>query len=457
LIRRLRQEIYSEPYGQIPWSRHRDTLAPSDRLNPLTREARAAFKLMGVFDRWHLPFLRQRALSALAEHLDYEDRATHFIRIGPVNAVLNTLVHHFREPGGEGVRRSFETLDGYLWEDELQTQMNGYNSTALWDTAFATQAILATPFAGEQRQALQRAHGYIDDNQVLDELPCRDAFFRHRSRGGWPFSDRLHGWPITDCTAEGLKCAVALQTLVDRPIEAWRLEAAADLILSFQNPDGGWATYELQRAGAWLERLNPSQVFERIMVDYPYVECSSACVQALTAARGLLSPELRQRTDAAVARGVKFIRREQRQDGSWEGSWGVCFTYGTWFGVWGLMAAGAAPGDPAVDRACSFLLRHQNPDGGWGEHFDSCTRRRYVNHDQSHPVQTAWALLTLARAGRGQTEPARRAARWLIEAQQPDGDWPHQALVGVFNRTTLIRYDNYRRYFPIWALSLLEG
>jgi hypothetical protein len=29
--------------------------------------------------------------------------------------------------------------------------------------------------------------------------------------------------------------------------------------------------------------------------------------------------------------------------------------------------------------------------------------------------------------------------------------------VGVFNRTCLIDYDNYRRHFPLWALSELVG
>jgi squalene cyclase len=26
-------------------------------------------------------------------------------------------------------------------------------------------------------------------------------------------------------------------------------------------------------------------------------------------------------------------------------------------------------------------------------------------------------------------------------------------MVGVFNRTCLISYDNYRHYFPLWALA----
>jgi squalene cyclase len=62
--------------------------------------------------------------------------------------------------------------------------------------------------------------------------------------------------------------------------------------------------------------------------------------------------------------------------------------------------------------------------------------------------------MALCEGGLGTSEAARRAVRYLVNAQRQDGNWPRQTMVGVFNRTTLIHYDNYRRYFPIWALSL---
>lgn len=30
-------------------------------------------------------------------------------------------------------------------------------------------------------------------------------WYRHISKGGWPFSTPDNGWPVSDCTAEGLK------------------------------------------------------------------------------------------------------------------------------------------------------------------------------------------------------------------------------------------------------------
>ena len=52
-------------------------------------------------------------------------------------------------------------------------------------------------------------------------------------------------------------------------------------LLSMQNSNGGYSSYETKRAGSVMELLNPAEVFGDIMVDYTYVECTSAVMQAL--------------------------------------------------------------------------------------------------------------------------------------------------------------------------------
>ena len=456
LTHALRRELYDRPYESIRFADHRNTIAPGDVYTPASWPLKLVNRLLGLFERVHPTGLRKRALARLAEHIDFEDRATHFIRIGPVNAVLNTLVHCFRSPHSEATERSFAMLEGYLCDGHDGTKMNGYNSTALWDTAFAAQAILATTEADAQHHTLRGAHMFIVANQVLEDLPSFRLYHRHPSRGDWPFSDREHGWPITDCTAEGLSAALLLETADLPALPEKRIRAAVELILSWQNRDGGWATYERQRGGRWLELFNPAHVFADIMVDHSYPECTSACLASLALWRRRFAAEiddaLAARVGVAMQRGARFLRRGQHDDGSWEGSWGVCFTYGTWFGVRGLCAAGAASEDPALTRACDFLFSHQNSDGGWGESGTSCIERRYVNAP-SHAVNTAWALLALIDAGQARDPRCARAASFLVTSQRDDGDWPRQTLSGVFNKTALINYENYRRYFPLWALA----
>jgi cycloartenol synthase len=81
-----------------------------------------------------------------------------------------------------------------------------------------------------------------------------------------------------------------------------------------------------------LQLINPAETFGDIVIDYSYVECTSACMTALTGFRRLFPSHRAGQVDAALTGGLKYVLRTQRKDGSWYGSWGVCFTYGTWFG-----------------------------------------------------------------------------------------------------------------------------
>lgn len=84
-----------------------------------------------------------------------------------------------------------------------------------------------------------------------------------------------------------------------------------------QNATGGWATYENTRSYAWLERINPAETFGDIMIDYDYVECSSACITALAAFRKRHPQHRAKHVAKAISRGKRFLLSIQRPDGSW--------------------------------------------------------------------------------------------------------------------------------------------
>jgi squalene/oxidosqualene cyclase-like protein len=454
-LRAIRAEIYATPYAKIPWRAVRDQISETDAYQPRSPTLRRLDRALAVFERVAPTPLRRRALETVLDHIRYEDEMSDFISIGPVNKALDALVWHFAEPGGDRVRRHLAQIDDYLSEDDRGVRMNGYNNSRLWDTAFAAQALLATG-SPTARSALERAHAYIDAAQVATELPERDRYYRQPRLGAWPFSDQAHGWPITDCTAEGLVVALELQDRVSTPIDPSRLSLAVERILERQNEDGGWGSYEKARGPSWLQRLNPSEVFGDIMIDASFTECTAACVAGLarwaTHPIGARDPRVR----AAITRGAARLRATQAPDGGWEGFWGVCFTYGTWFGVRGLRAAGADVDDAAVTRAADFLTSIQLHDGGWGETIDSCRLHRPIPTAVGQPVMTAWALLALTEAGRARSEAAQRGARFLIDTQRSDGTWDQAAITGVFNRTCSINYDSYRHYFPLWALAAIR-
>jgi squalene/oxidosqualene cyclase-like protein len=453
----IRDELYAgTSWERIDWRAARDRVATTDRYVPRSRSARISFRVLDVKERFVPSWLRKRALARVLTIIRAEDAATDFICLGPINKLFNTLVWHFENPGGPELARHLTRLPDYLWRAKDGVKMQGYNSSQLWDTAFAVQAMVATGRHGEHPDVLRAAHRYIESNQVVEDVPDRKRAYRDRSRGGWPFSTRAHGWPISDCTAEGLKASLLLAPLVDDPIPVPRLAAAVELLLEMQNRDGGWATYEKTRGPAWLERLNPSDCFADIMIDPSYVECTSAAVQALAAFRASHGGR-DGAIDAAIARGRDYILGVQRDDGSWEGSWGICFTYGAWFGTLGLRAAGLPADHPALSRAAEFLLGKQLPDGGWGETPESCRARTYVHAEEGQAVMTSWALLALDAAGRAGSEPARRGLMFLEARQRADGSFPEEHIAGMFNKTCAIHYDNYLKIFPVWAMSVLRA
>jgi squalene cyclase len=64
------------------------------------------------------------------------------------------------------------------------------------------------------------------------------------------------------------------------PFEDQRYFDAVNVILSLQNSDGGWATYELQRGPAFLEYINPAEVFGKLellpSIDrFPFLQTNS--------------------------------------------------------------------------------------------------------------------------------------------------------------------------------------
>ncbi|XP_057761755.1 lupeol synthase-like isoform X2 [Arachis stenosperma] len=467
LIKSLRKEMYNQPYDQINWNKARNTIAKEDLYypHPLIQDVLWGFLYhIGepLLNRWPFSMLRQKALQITMNHIRYEDEISNYLCIGVVEKVLSLIACWIEDRNSEAYKLHLARIPDYFWVAEDGLKIVGIGSQ-MWDVAFGIEAILACDLNEEFEPTLRKAYDFLKASQVL-ENPYGDfmAMHRHISKGAWPFSIHDQALQVSDSTGEGLKLSILLSRMpieiVGDKVETQRLYDAVNVILSIQSSNGGFPAWEPQRGYQWLEKFNPTEFFESVIVEMDYVECTSSALQGLLIFREQYPMHRRQEIDHSISKAIHFIENSQNSDGSWYGCWSICYTYGTWFAVEGLKACGRNyHNSPSLRKACEFLLSKQLPNGGWGESYLSSQNKVYTNLEgnRANLIQTSWALLSLIGAGQAEIDatPIHKGIKLIINSQMEDGDFPQPDSTGVFFRNCVINYASHRNIFPIWALG----
>jgi squalene/oxidosqualene cyclase-like protein len=452
LILSLRKELYQQPYDKIKFAKYRGTVAETDNIFPETRIFKTSMWLIKKFDPLIPKFIKKKALDLVYEHIEYEDKNSSYIRQAPVNAVYNTLIYHFRGEQ-EKVEKSWEKLPLYLWETKDEILMQGFTNTYTWDCGFYLQAIGNDCTRPDLKPMAEKTRKFLRDNQVMEELENPFKYHRIERAGGWTFSFLENGWVVSDCTAEAVKALLETEETGDELISDERINKAIDLIMLLQSDDGGWSSVDKAIGNPRLEWFNAANVFVDIMVDHSYVECTASIIQAFMQIKQSRPHLITDKIEIATKKGYDYLIKSQYQDGSWEAVWGLCFTYGICFVVEGLCSYGMASDDAVIQRACDFLWSKQREDGGWGEAQETALAREYIQAEVSIVDHTAWSILALINGGFADDARLKKAINWMIEQQEENGDWPVQPITGLFYKTTMVSYKNYRRYFPLMALK----
>lgn len=468
LLAEIRNEIYLPkqlPYESIDFSKHRDNVCGVDLYYPHSPVLNLANKVLVMWEKWRPNWVKKYA-SKCAYDLILKDYAnTKHLTIAPVSFALDMVVTCAVEgKDSENFKKLNARKDEVLFHGPQGMTVMGTNGTQTWDAAFMVQYCFTAGLCDvpKHRDMIVKAYRYLIRNQFTDDAV--DGSYRDKRNGAWGFSTKDQGYTVSDCTAEAIKAIIMVKNHpnfadVKDEISDQRLFDAIDVLLSLQNRGsfefGSFSTYEKIRGSTLLEKLNPAEVFNNIMVEYPYVECTDSSVLGLTYFTKYY-PEYKQvPIKFAIEDALKYIRKAQNEDGSWYGAWGICYTYAGMFALEAFNSVGRTyDSDATVKKGCDFLIAKQRSDGGWSESMKSCETHSYVNNNKSLVVQTAWSVIGLLLAEYPDQEPIKKGIKLIMDRQLATGEWKAEDIEGVFNHSCAIEYPSYKFLFTIKALGL---
>lgn len=471
LLKEIREEIYLPkqlPYENIDFSKHRNTVCGVDLYYPHTTVLNIMNYTIVQYEKYLRPnWLLQYCNKKLYELIKKEYANTDHLTIAPISFAFDMIVTYLEEgKKSENFKRLEERLWHTIFHGPQGMTVMGTNGSQVWDTAFMIQYFLIAglDMSDNHRQAIRRAYKFLVRSQFDTE--CAEGTFRDKRIGGWPFSTKSQGYTVSDCTAEALKAIImvrnhpSFQDIRDL-IDDERLYKSIDVLLLLQNLGnyefGSFSTYEKIRATPLLEAINPAEVFNNIMVEYPYVECTDSVVLGLTYFHKYYPKYRSDEVKFAIDRAIDYILKAQEKDGSWYGCWGVCYTYASMFALEALYTVGFNYlNSNAVRKGCDFLVSKQAEDGGWSESIKGCETHSYITTEKSLVVQTAWSVIALLLAEYPKKQPIANAIRFIMLRQKRNGEWEFEDIEGVFNHSCAIEYPSYRFLFPIKALGLYK-
>jgi squalene-hopene/tetraprenyl-beta-curcumene cyclase len=388
----------------------------------------------------------ERAAAFVTERLNGED-GLGAIFPAMVNALLMYDALGFRADDWR-VRTAREAVEKLLVikDDEAYCQPC---LSPVWDTALTAHTLLEVGGEECERCCLQSLE-WLRPLQVLDTVGDWAATRPDVRPGGWAFQYANPHYPDLDDTAV---VVMAMDRSAGRIPEGER-EAFADAIaratewvVGMQSDNGGWAAFDADNEYYYLNEIPFAD--HGALLDPPTEDVTARCVSML-AQLGVSTGK-----NDVLDKGIAYLLRTQRKDGSWYGRWGMNYIYGTWSVLCALNAARLPITAPAFRKAVGWLVSIQNDDGGWGEGGDSY-KLDYRGYELSPSTasQTAWALLALMAAGEVDHPAVAKGVAYLLQNQGDDGFWAEAYFTATgFPRVFYLRYHGYAKFFPLWALA----
>ncbi|MEH7223434.1 squalene--hopene cyclase [Bacillus sp. JJ1566] len=332
-------------------------------------------------------------------------------------------------------------LKGMKTEIEGHTHMQ-YTTADVWNTSLLGYA-LQEAGVPSTHSMIKKANKYLLERQ---QFKYGDWAVQNPSGlpGGWGFADMNTIHPDVDDTTASLRSIARM--VKKEPIFRQSWDRGLHWLLTMQNEDGGWPAFEKNTDSKLLSFL-PIEKADYILTDPSSADVTGRALEYLGKYTNL------PKDHPSVKSAIRWLYKNQENNGSWYGRWGICFIYGTWGALTGLRAVGVMPRHSSIKKAVTWLESIQNQDGGWGESCKSDSKSKYISLKTSTLTHTAWAVDALISASDYPTQAINKGIQFLISNLNRD-DWTTkypkgQGMAGDF----YIHYHSYRYIFPLLALA----
>ena len=375
----------------------------------------AADRAMKLYEKLPWKPLRNRALrEAKAWLLEHIERTEGLAAIYP--AMMNSifaLMALGHGPDDPLTSREIREFSRFEIEEEDTIRMQPCVSP-VWDTCIAMVALEEAGVPADH-PALVKSADWILSKQVLGpgdwQVKNKDA-----EPGGWVFEFRNDFYPDVDDTAFVLMALQRVKFPDPKRMEA-AIRRGIQWLLSMQNRDGGWAAFDRDNNKSFLSNIPFAD--HNAMLDPSTADVTARVLECLGRFGWTAN-------HPAMQRALQFLLKDQCEDGSWFGRWGVNYVYGT-SGVLRSLETVSLTAKEYCQRAVNWLRSVQKADGSFGESLRSYHEPQTKGEGNSTASQTAWGLIGLlagaeaerprdSKSGRLSCRPAKR--RWLVERRR---------------------------------------
>lgn len=338
------------------------------------------------------------------------------------------------------IQNAVKGIISFLYKSDEQFHIQNSPST-IWDTALISYSLQQAGLS-EKDKSIQSASNYLLSFQQKEIENNNNSLYY--SLGGWSFSEYNTHNPDVDDTQAVLRAITNLSLQNSEFRIAWN--SGVKWLLEMQNNDGGWASFE-KNSNKSLARIFPLQNFVDTAIDSSTADLTGRTLEFLG---NYLKLDMNHQR---IKDGINWLIKNQKEDGSWYGRWGISYIYGTWAAVTGMKAVGVPSDHPSIQKAIGWLLSKKNADGGWGESCKSDILGEYIPLSYSTLVHSSWALDTLISVFESDIDEINNGILNIINWMRiPDNRITYPTGGGLPGHF-YIYYHSYQYIWPLLTLS----